>query len=145
MKKNILINLLVLSVGSFLFSGTIQSTLSMRFNDITGTSSVSGTVQPVPVAGIKMSLEEGIYAGLDSDGTDSRIFVSFDYGTVGMGMNAIGDPQFTIGAKYSTLSNLEVSLDYVVNNLVRDLDDTGDPIDGTTIPNELRLSFGVTF
>ena len=69
MKKNILINLLLLSVGSFLFSGTIQSTLSMRFNDITGTSSLSGTVQPVHVAGIKMSLEEGVYAGLDSDGT----------------------------------------------------------------------------
>jgi hypothetical protein len=145
MKKNVLVTILVLSVGSFLFSGTIQPSLSMRFNDIIGTSSDSGTVDPVLVVGFTMSLDEGVYAGLDSDGTDSRIFVSFDYGTVGMGMNASGDPQFTVGAKYSTLSNLEVSLDYVVNNLVRQINDDGDPIDDTVAPNELRLSLGVTF
>jgi len=139
MKKNILITVLVLSVGSFLFSGTIQSSLSMRFNDITGTDSVSGTVEPVPVVGIKMSLEEGVYAGLDSDGTDSRIFVSFDYGTMGMGMDGNGDPQFTIGAKYSALENLAVSLDYVINNLT-----TSGAGDGA-IPNELRMSLDVTF
>ena len=49
--------------------------------------------------------------------TDSRIFVSFDYGTMGLGINVLGEPQFTVGASYSTLSNLDVMLDYVVNNL----------------------------
>ena len=139
MKKNVLITILVLSVGSFLFSGTIQPSLSMRFNDIIETTADSGTVEPVLVMGLTMSLDEGVYAGLDSDGTDSRIFVSFDYGTMGMGIDANGEPQFTIGAKYSALSNLDVSLDYVINNLTT----SGD--DGSAIPNELRMSLGVTF
>ena len=139
MKKNVLVTILVLSVGSFLFSGTIQPSLSMRFNDIIGTSSESGTVEPVPVVGFTMSLEEGVYAGLDSDGTDSRIFVSFDYGTMGMGIDANGEPQFTVGAKYSALGNLDVSLDYVINNLTTGGDD------GAAIPNELRMSLDVTF
>ena len=139
MKKNVLVTILVLSVGSFLFSGTIQPSLSMRFNDIIETTAESGTVEPVLVIGFTMSLDEGVYAGLDSDGTDSRIFVSFDYGTMGMGIDANGEPQFTIGAKYSALSNLDVSLDYVINNLTT----SGD--DGGAIPNELRMSLGVTF
>jgi len=141
MKKNVLVTILVLSVGSFLFSGTIQPSLSMRFNDIIETTADSGTIEPVLVVGLTMSLDEGVYAGIDavSDGTDSRIFVSFDYGTMGMGIDANGEPQFTIGAKYSTLSNLDVSLDYVINNL------TTSGAGGSAIPNELRLSLGVTF
>jgi len=141
MKKNVLITVLVLSIGSFLFSGTIQPTLSMRFNDIIETSSESGTVDPVFVVGMIMSLEEGVYAGLDmeADGGDSRIFVSFDYGTMGMGIDENGDPQFTVGAKYSALENLDVSLDYVINNLTT----SGDA--GAAIPNELRMSLDVTF
>ena len=145
MKKNILLTLIVLSFSSFLFSGTIQPSLSMRFNDIVNTDSESGTIDPSLVLGFAMTLEDGVYAGFDSDGTDSRIFVSFDYGTMGLGMNANGDPQFTVGAKYNTLSNVEVSLDYIVNNLARSVDENGDPVDDTTATNELRLSLGVTF
>jgi hypothetical protein len=89
-----------------------------------------------------MDVDEGVYAGFDSDGSDSRIFVSFDYGTLGMGITAAGDPQFTIGAKYGALSNLDVSLDYVINNLAIELDDDDNEL---TPPNELRLSLGVTF
>ena len=145
MKKNILLTLIVLSFSSFLFSGTIQPSLSMRFNDIVNTDSESGAIDPSLVLGFAMTLEDGVYAGFDSDGTDSRIFVSFDYGTMGLGMNANGDPQFTVGAKYSALSNLEVSLDYIVNNLTTDgVDGDGVP-DLSVSPNELRLSLGVTF
>ena len=139
MKKNILITLIAISFSSFLFSGTIQPSLTMRFNDIVNTDSQGGTIDPSLVLGFAMSLEEGVYAGFDSDGTDSRIFVSFDYGTMGMGMDGNGDPQFTIGAKYSALSNLDVCLDYVINNL------TTSGADGAAIPNELRISLGVTF
>ena len=140
MKKNILLTLIVLSFSSFLFSGTIQPSLSMRFNDIVNTDSESGTIDPSLVLGFAMTLEDGVYAGFDSDGTDSRIFVSFDYGTMGMGIDANGDPQFTIGAKYNALSNLDVSLDYIINNLA-----TGGGEVPVTVPNELRLSLGVTF
>ena len=145
MKKNILITLIALSFGSFLFSATVTPTISMRFNDIVGEQDL-GQLPVTLVIGLAMNVEEGVSAGFDSDGSDSRIFISMDYGTLGMGMNAAGDPQFTIGAKYSALTNLDVSLDYVINNLARQVDDvTGDPIDGTTATNELRMSLGVTF
>ncbi len=142
MKKNILISIIVLSFGSFLFSGVVQPSLSMRFNDIVNTENEAGTIEPTLVLGFAMDVDEGVYAGFDSDGSDSRIFVSFDYGTLGMGITAAGDPQFTIGAKYSALSNLDVSLDYVINNLAVELDENDAEI---TPPNELRLSLGVSF
>ncbi len=137
MKKNILVTILVLSFGSFVFSGTIQPSLSMRFNDVL--SDTNDIIDPTLVVGLTMGLSEGVTAGLDSDGDDSRIFVSFEYGTMGMGIDENGEPQFTVGAKYSALSNLDVSLDYIVNNLT-----TSGP-DGGAIPNQLRMSLGVTF
>ena len=131
MKKNILITLIALSFGSFLFSATVAPTMSMRFNDIVGEQDL-GQLPVTLVLGLAMNVEDGISAGFDSDGTDSRIFVAFDYGTIGLGIDENNDPQFTIGGKYSALSNLDVSLDYIINNLNDD-------------PDELRLSLGVTF
>ena len=131
MKKNILITLIALSFGSFLFSATVAPTMSMRFNDIVAQQDL-GQLPVTLVLGLAMNVEDGISAGFDSDGTDSRIFVAFDYGTIGLGIDGNGDPQFTIGGKYSALSNLDVSLDYIINNL-------------TDAPDELRLSLGVTF
>ena len=131
MKKNILITLIALSFGSFLFSATVTPTISMRFNDIVGEQDL-GQLPVTLVIGLAMNVEEGVSAGFDSDGTDSRIFVAFDYGTIGLGIDGNGDPQFTVGGKYSALSNLDVSLDYIINNLTDD-------------PDELRLSLGVTF
>ena len=138
MKKNILITLTIMSFGAFLYSSTIQPTISMRYNDVVNSNNDLTNLTTVLVLGFGMDVGDGVSAGFDSDGADSRIFVSFDYGTMGMGMNANGDPQFTIGAKYSALSNLDVSLDYVINNLTTD--NGGDPS-----PNELRMSLGVTF
>ena len=137
MKKNIILTLIALSFASFsIAQNTVVPTLSMRFNDLL--SDTNDIVEPVLCLGLAMQLEEGVSAGFDSDGTDSRIFVAFDYGTMGLGINALGEPQFTVGANYSTLSNLVVSLDYIFNNLATDGDDN-------TIPNELRMSLGVTF
>ena len=144
MKKNIILSIIALSFASFsIAQNTVQPTLSMRFNDVIGDT--NDIVEPVLCLGLAMQLEEGVSAGFDSDGTDSRIFVAFDYGTMGLGINAAGDPQFTIGANYSTISNLVVSLDYIFNNWARQIGDDGDPIDDTIATNELRLSLGVTF
>ena len=143
MKKNILITLMTLSFGSFLFSATVTPTISMRFNDIVGEQEL-GELPVTLVIGLSMNVEEGVSAGFDSDGTDSRIFVAFDYGTIGLGIDENNDPQFTIGGKYSALSNLDVSLDYIVNNLTNALDDDGAQT-GVPKANELRLSLGVTF
>ena len=137
MKKNIILTLLALTFANFAFTNTVQPTISMRFNDVL--SDTDDIIDPVLALGFAMSIEEGVSAGFDSDGTDSRIFVAFDYGTMGLGINGTGDPQFTVGATYSTLSNLVVSLDYIFNNLAT-------PADGEdTVPNELRMSLGVTF
>jgi hypothetical protein len=137
MKKNIILTLLALTFANFAFSnGSVQPTISMRFNDVL--SDTNDIIEPVLTLGFAMSIEEGVSAGFDSDGTDSRIFVTFDYGTMGLGINDIGEPQFTIGASYSTISNLDVTLDYVINNLATDGL-------GNSIPNELRMSLGVTF
>jgi len=137
MKKNIILTIIALSFASFSISqNLVQPTLSMRFNDLIGDT--NDVVEPVLCLGLAMQLEEGVSAGFDSDGTDSRIFVAFDYGTMGLGINALGEPQFTVGATYATLSNLVVSLDYIFNNLATDGADAA-------IPNELRMSLGVTF
>jgi len=117
----------------------------MRYNDVVNTNNDLASLTTTLVLGFGMNVGDGVTAGFDSDGADSRIFISMDYGTLGMGMNAAGDPQFTIGAKYSALTNLDVSLDYVINNLAREVDNNGDPIVDTTAANELRMSLGVTF
>ena len=131
MKKNILITLMTLSYGSFLFSAMVSPAISMRFNDIVAQQDL-GQLPVTLVLGLSMDVEDGISAGFDSDGTDSRIYVAFDYGTIGLGMDGNGDPQFTIGGKYGVLSNLDICLDYIINNL-------------TDSSDELRLSVGVTF
>jgi len=145
MKKNILITLTIISFATFLYSSTVQPVISMRYNDVVNTNNDLASLTTTLVLGFGMNVGDGVVAGFDSDGSDSRIFVSMDYGTLGMGMNGNGDPQFTVGAKYNALSNLDVSLDYVINNLARAVDGVGDPIDGTTAANELRMSLGVTF
>jgi len=146
MKKNIILTLIALSFSTFsIAQNTVKPTLSMRFNDIVNTDNTNGIVDPVLCLGLAMQVDEGVYAGFDSDGFDSRIFVTFDYGTMGLGINDNNEPQFTIGANYSTLSNLVVSLDYVFNNLTTVITGEGDDAVTSTPPNELRLSLGVTF
>jgi len=143
MKKNILISLITIAFSTTLFAGTIQPQISLRYNDVVGQQDLAA-LETTLVLGFAMDVGEGVFAGFDSDGTDSRIFVSFNYGTMGMGINTAGQPQFTIGTKYSALSNLDVSLDYVVNNLTDALDVDGNPT-GVPDANELRMSLGVTF
>jgi hypothetical protein len=139
MKNNFLKTLIAFSIGTFLFAGTVVPTISLRYNDIVNTNNDLATLTSNLVVGFAMEVEDGVMAGFDSDGSDSRIFVALDYGTLGMGINANGDPQFTIGATYNALSNLGVSLDYVVNNLTTDGDGGG------ASPNELRMSLGINF
>jgi len=145
MKKNILITLTIISFGTFLYSSSVQPVISMRYNDVVNTNNDLTDLTTTLVLGFGMNVGDGVTAGFDSDGADSRIFISMDYGTLGLGMNSVGDPQFTVGAKYSALSNLDVSLDYVINNLAREIDADGEPVADTTAANELRMSLSVTF
>ena len=117
---------------SFIYAGTVSPTLSMRFNDLLG----SDNAMPVPrtILGLEASVGEGVFAGIDSDGAEHRLYVKLGYGTFGMGANADGDPQFTIGGNYGVMSNFSVNLDYVINQMSVAED-----------PDELRISLKVTF
>ena len=147
MNKKFLNYILVLCFGSLILSATIHPTISMRYNDLINTNNDLNALTTKLVLGFSMDVEEGIRAGFDSDGEDSRIFVSFDYGTFGMGISSANEPQFTIGAKYSALSNLDVALDYVINNLASNEDENENPEGraNSAGANELRLSLSVTF
>jgi len=118
---------------SFIYAGTISPTLSMRFNDLLG----SDNAMPVPrtILGLEASVGEGVFAGIDSDGAEHRLYVKLGYGTFGMGANADGDPQFTIGGNYDVTSNFSVNLDYVINQMA--VTNAG--------PDELRVSLKVNF
>ena len=67
-----------------------------------------------------MNIDGSKYTGFDSDGTDYRIFLGWGFGKVGLGANAAGNEEFTIGATYGVLDNLSLDLDYVMGT------DTGD-------------------
>ena len=118
---------------SFIYAGTVSPTLSMRFNDLLG----SDNAMPVPrtILGLEASVGEGVFAGIDSDGAEHRLYVKLGYGTFGMGANADGDPQFTIGGNYDVTSNFSVNLDYVINQMAV----------ANAAPDELRVSLKVNF
>ena len=118
---------------SFIYAGTVSPTLSMRFNDLLGNENAI----PVPgtILGLEASVGEGVFAGIDSDGDEHRLYVKFGYGTFGMGANADGDPQFTIGGNYGVTSNFSVNLDYVINQMAV----------VTPAADQLRVSLKVIF
>ena len=119
---------------SFIYAGTVSPTLSMRFNDLLGTDN-NAMPAPKTILGLEASVGEGVFAGIDSDGDEHRLYVKLGYGTFGMGANADGDPQFTIGGNYGVTSNFSVNLDYVINQLAVD----------TPAADQLRVSLKVNF
>jgi len=118
---------------SFIYAGTVSPTLSMRFDDLLGSN--NAIPAPTTILGLEASVGEGIFAGIDSNGDEHRLYVKLGYGTFGMGANADGDPQFTIGGNYSVMSNFSVNLDYVINQMA--VTNAG--------PDELRISLKVNF
>jgi len=124
---------------SFIYAGSVSPMLSMRFNDVAGSSTL---VAPGQAIGLKMEVGEGIYSGFDTDGTDFRIFIQRSIGSFGIGTDANSGPQFTIGGHYNIFDNLNVSFDYIVNNLT-DADGAGGNTDPT--PDQMRISLSVIF
>ena len=111
--------------------------LGLRFNDIAGSTELLG---PGQTLGLKMEVGDNIYSGFDTNGTDFRIFVQQSFGMFGLGTNDDGEPQFTVGAYYYVLENLNVSLDYVINRLTDDDNNLGTPY-----PDEIRMTLGISF
>lgn len=106
---------------SFMYAGTVGPTLSMRFNDLLDNGNALPT--PVVVLGLEANVGDGIFAGVESQGTDHRLYVKMGYGTFGMGLDANNEPRFTIGANYSVLDRFSVNLDYVINQALRTAQD----------------------
>ena len=123
-------------VVSFMYAGTVAPSLSMRFNNLLATD--NDLPAPAVCLGLEANVGEGVFAGIDSDGTDHRLYVKMGYGTFGMGTNAAGEAQFTIGGNYSVLNRFSVNLDYVLNQLT----DNGG---GGADPDELRVTLKVDF
>jgi len=136
MKMRSISTLLVKGIAllSFIYAGSVSPTISMRFSDVLA----NDIPTPTTVLGLEVQVGDGVFAGIDSDAGDSRLFVKLGYGTFGMGTNSDGEPQFTIGGSYSVLKGFNVNLDYVINQLTDD--GTGAPD-----PDLLRVSLGVTF
>jgi len=121
---------------SFIYAGSVSPMISMRFADVLD----NDIPTPSTVLGLQVQVGDGVFAGIDSDAGDSRLFVKLGYGTFGMGTNADGEPQFTIGGSYNVMSNFGVNLDYVINQLT---DDNASP--GTPYADQLRVSLSVNF
>jgi len=124
--------IIVLSALSILSAGAVTPVLGMRFNDVAGASALPDAVTSI---GLKMEVTDGVNAGFDSnvDGTDFRIYLERSFGKIGFGHNAAKEPTFTIGGLYSIYNNLNVEVEYMVNQMT-----TGDL-------DKLRLSLTVPF
>ena len=119
---------------SFIYAGSVSPSVSMRFGDVLA----NDLPTPTTVLGLQVEVGDGVFAGIDSDAGDHRLFVKMGYGTFGMGTNSDGEPQFTIGGHYAIFKGFSVNMDYVINQLTDD--GTGAPD-----PDVLRVSLGVTF
>jgi len=124
---------------SFIHAGSISPTLGLRFNDVAGSSTLG---EPVQSIGLELGVGDGVYSGIDTDGTDFRLYVKQSFGTFSMGTDANGDPQFGIGGYYNVLDNFSVSLDYMINRLT---DADGDGAGTDPSPDQLRMSLNITF
>ena len=119
---------------SFIYAGSVSPSVSMRFGDVLA----NDLPTPTTVLGLQVEVGDGVFAGIDSDAGDHRLFVKLGYGTFGMGTNSDGEPQFTIGGSYTVLNGFSVNMDYVINQL------TDDGL-GAPDPDVLRVSLGVNF
>ena len=126
--------IIILSALSILSAGAVTPVLGMRFNNVAGASALPDAITSI---GLKMEVADGIYSGFDSnvDGTDFRIFLERSFGKIGFGHNAALEPTFTIGGLYPIYSNLNVEVEYMVNQMTTTPADT----------DKLRLSLTVPF
>ena len=126
--------IIIISAFSILSAGAVTPVLGMRFNNVAGASALPDAITSI---GLRMEVADGIYSGFDSniDGTDFRIFLERSFGKIGFGHNGANEPTFTIGGLYPIYSNLNVEVEYIVNQMTTAPADT----------DKLRLSLTVPF
>ena len=127
----ILISLLAVS-----YATDITPTISLRVNDLLASELAFATPA---VIGLQISgFDDGVVTGFDTDAVGSRVYIARSYGKVGLGTytaggaGVIGKPFFTIGTSFNAYANLNVELEYVMNNLA-------------TSNDALQMSLTITF
>ena len=110
MKKNILLILIIVSLTSMIFPKDVSPVLSIRYDNLTTGIAVSDAV------GLQLDLGGNKSTGFDTDGTDYRIYVGWGFGKIGLGHDgaAPNTAEYTVGATYPVLDNLNLDLDYVM-------------------------------
>jgi len=124
MKKNLLLILMIVSLTSMIFPKDVSPVLSIRYDNLDAGITVSDAI------GLQLDLGGDKFTGFDTDGTDYRMYVGWGFGKIGLGHDGATPsvPQYTVGATYPVLDNLNLDLDYVM---------------GTT--DVLRLSMSIQF
>jgi hypothetical protein len=116
MKKTL--SILMIGLLSLSFAGEIMPTISLRIGDVL--TNGLGTV--TPIVGLKLTVGDGSYTGFDTEATSTRLYMEKSFGKAGMGTytnghNDEGKAFFTVGTSYGVVDNLNVELEYVINNL----------------------------
>ena len=111
MKKNIFLVLMIVSLISMIFPKDISPVLSIRYDNLDAGIAVSDAI------GLQLDLGGDKFTGFDTNGTDYRIYVGWGFGKIGLGHDGAAptsSPQYTVGATYPVLDNLNLDLDYVM-------------------------------
>ena len=111
---------IIISLFSFSYAGDVTPTISLRVENV-----LEGLDFASPIIGLKMGISDGYNSGFDANATGTRIYIERSYvgklGRVGLGTYTSGTdegkPYFTIGTSYAAYDNVNVDLEYVVNNL----------------------------
>ena len=107
MKKCVLLLIASISLTSLIFSKDITHVFSVRYDSLDDAIVVSDAI------GLEMNLGGNRFTGFDTDGTDSRIYVGWQFGKIGFGDDGNGGGKYTVGATYEILDNISMDLDYV--------------------------------
>ena len=106
MKK---ISILIIMSLTYVFANDVAPVISMRYD------SIDETVQVSDAIGLRFDLGSDRFTGFDTDGTDHRLYVGWKFGKIGFGHDG-ANPEYTVGATYGFIDNIEVDLDYVMGN-----------------------------
>ena len=104
-----LLILMFTSLISLIFTRDVSPVLSIRYDNLTSGIAVTDAI------GLQMNLGNNKFTGFDTDGTDYRIYMGWQFGKVGFGHDGAAGTEYTIGANYEVIENISLDLDYVIN------------------------------
>ena len=63
--------------------------------------------------GVKASIDGDRYYGIDTDGTDQRVFIGWKFAKLGIGVTEDEETLYSLGASYSIIGGLATEIEYV--------------------------------